>query len=108
MKVIFNKRKRSDLDIILDILSSLQNGSVPKTRLLYKANLTYVTAEKYISILLTKDIIKKQSNSFYITDKGKKILEILNKYRDKMNEINELLELLKKELYNDKDGSHKR
>lgn len=98
MKVKFNKKKRSDYEIIYDILSALVEGPIPKTRLIYRASLTYLTATKYISYLEKQNLITKQGDLFYITDKGKEVRSLLEVYKTKANEIKDLVQKLEKKI----------
>ncbi len=82
------ERKRSRIDIIHDIILSIQRkgGKIKPTHLMYKANLSYNQMNQYLEELIEKDIIRKvtekRSNYFIITEKGynfaEKILEMRN------------------------------
>ncbi|BFH74812.1 winged helix-turn-helix domain-containing protein [Sulfurisphaera javensis] len=98
MRVEFNKRKRTKYDIMFDILYALSDGPLSKTRLIYKANLTYVIAEKYIPYLEKKNAIKKEGREYVITPIGRELLEKLKIYREKADEIRQLLVKIKQKL----------
>ena len=69
-------RKRSRLDIITDMLASIQNngGEIKPTHLMYKSNLSHVQMKSYLEELLEKEVIKKVKIKNYdyiaITEKG--------------------------------------
>ena len=59
-------RRRSELDIIVDILNLSKDGT-NKTSILYKTNLSYSQLKNYLSFLIDKDILKEIS----VTQNGK-------------------------------------
>ena len=75
-------RRRSELDIINQILSLSQNGA-KKTEILYQGNLSYSQLQSYLLFLLEKDIleeqvVKKDNGNFKIyknTKKGDNLLQ---------------------------------
>lgn len=79
---MFNNR-RSELDIVVDILNLSKNG-VNKTSILYKTNLSYFQLKSYLSILIEKDILKevlvdyngKGLKHYKTTSKGLSLLEL--------------------------------
>jgi predicted transcriptional regulator len=78
-------RKRSRIDIIADMLVSIQqNGGVIKpTHLMYKSNLSYRQMNSYLEELLESELIRKVSRQKYeyisITDRG---FDFLQKFRE--------------------------
>ncbi|GAA5419058.1 hypothetical protein Stok01_01014 [Sulfurisphaera tokodaii] len=98
MKVKFNKKKRTDYEIIYDILNALKDGPIPKTRLIYRAGLTYLTATKYIPYLEKQNLIKKEGDLYHITEKGEEVRKLLEIYKVKANEIKEIVSKLEKEI----------
>jgi len=75
-------RRRSELDIINQILSLSQNGA-KKTEILYQGNLSYSQLQNYLLFLLEKNIleeqvVKKDNGNFKIyknTKKGDNLLQ---------------------------------
>lgn len=63
-------KRRGKLEIIADILRSIQNkgGKIKPTHLLYKSNLSHAKLKEYVDMLLEKGMIEEQ------TVKGRKII----------------------------------
>ena len=80
--------KRSRIDIIVDMLSSIRNkgGEIKPTHLMYKSNLSHKQMQSYLEELINKDFIKKTQRKTYqyliITDKGNKFLEKLREMKE--------------------------
>jgi len=72
--------RRGKLEIIADILRSIQNkeGKIKPTHLLYKTNLSHAKLKEYIGILLKKGMIEerlvKGKKMFFMKDTGHKFL----------------------------------
>ena len=72
--------RRTKLEIINDILSSIQNknGKIKPTHLLYKSNLSHKKMLEYLNELIKKDLVKEElvGNSRYycITKNGYRYL----------------------------------
>ena len=67
--------RRTQLDIIVDILKTTNNGGVSKTKIVYTANLNFNRASKYLNLLQEKQLIEKNSNTFQITPFGRDYLQ---------------------------------
>ena len=82
--------KRSKLEIFLDILKAVSNGTHKPTRIMYKSNLSWKPLKKTLESMIKQGLIKEEKNriqsTYYITDKGK---EILNYFK----EVTKLLEI---------------
>jgi predicted transcriptional regulator len=83
------ERKRSRLDIIADMLSSIQNkgGKIKPTHLMYKSNLSHNQMNSYLDELVAKSFVKKIKNEknfeyVLITDNGSRFLEKLNEMEE--------------------------
>ena len=74
---MISESKRSEIEIIYQILNACQNG-IKKTPLLHKTNLCFPHFNSYISFLQKKGFIGLNNNNSYqiykITSKGEKIL----------------------------------
>jgi predicted transcriptional regulator len=82
------ERKRSRIDIIHDIMMSIQNknGRIKPTHLMYKANLSYNQMNSYLEELLEKEFIEKtvekKSNYLLMTDKGFNFTQKIREMKD--------------------------
>jgi predicted transcriptional regulator len=81
-------RKRSRLDIITDMLASIQDkgGEIKPTHLMYKSNLSHDQMKSYLDELVNKELIDKIKKSNYdyiiITDKGHSFLQKLREMQE--------------------------
>ena len=73
-------KRRGKLEIIADILRSIQNkrGTIKPTHLLYKSNLSHAKLKEYVNILLEKGMIEEQQvkgrKIFFMKNQGHKFL----------------------------------
>ena len=73
-------KRRGKLEIIADILRSIQNkeGKIKPTHLLYKSNLSHAKLKEYVGILMEKGMIEEQvvkgRKMFIMKDQGYKFL----------------------------------
>lgn len=80
--------RRSRLEIINDILRSIQNkgGSIKPTHLLYKSNLSYDRMKMYVEELMKKGLMNeekvKDKKMFCITEKGFEFLSSFRKIKE--------------------------
>jgi predicted transcriptional regulator len=51
------------------------SGGATKTKIVYKANLNFNLATKYLDLLLEKGLVRTNSSRYEITDEGKTFLE---------------------------------
>ena len=78
--------RRSELEIIKEILSLTRNGA-KTTEILYRGYLSYTQLRQYIPFLLEKEIITEQhvnngnnnSKIYFTTDKGMQLLKDIQK-----------------------------
>ena len=77
------ERKRGFLDIIASLLAILEEGAHNKTILASRANLATRSSTAYIDIILRFGLVAKDehTNSFKLTDKGRRFLEEYKKLR---------------------------
>ena len=77
-------RNRSRIDILANLLSAARGGSL-KTHLMYKANLSFVLATQYLTLLLEGGLIDEvldedmESKRYQTTPRGLKFLEVYEK-----------------------------
>ena len=76
---------RSRTEIVSNILEAV-NGGVTKTKIMYKAFLSYHQLKEYLSVLIENDLIEylNGTQTFKTTEKGLNLLKM-------HNEIGELL-----------------
>lgn len=67
-------KRRTKFDIVIAILDVVSGGA-NKTKIVYKANLNFNLATKYLDLLLEKGLVKTDSSRYEITDEGKVFLE---------------------------------
>jgi predicted transcriptional regulator len=67
-------RKRSDIDIMANILSEARKGA-RKTRLMYRGNLSHRRLQVYLKLLLGLELLALHSNIYKTTVKGLKFLD---------------------------------
>ena len=84
-------KNRSRTEIVGNILDSA-NGGATKTKIMYKAFLSYGQLKEYLSVLIENNLIEylDGTQTFKTTEKG------LN-YLKKHNEMEELLQTTKKQ-----------
>ena len=93
-QVAHQRRKRSRYEIVHDILDQCQNGA-KKTWVMYRANLSYDLATNYLNDLVKRGLVENREGMFYITDKGKQLLEVLKAWKEKRKELEALAEQVK-------------
>jgi predicted transcriptional regulator len=81
---------RSRTDIVALILEAA-NGGVTKTRITYKAFLSYAQLKEYLTVLLEKDVLEYEDETqlFRTTEKGLQLLQMYNQF-DEMLSINNI------------------
>jgi len=62
--------RRSRIDIVVDVLEVTKNG-VNKTAIVYKTNLNFRLADKYLLHLEKQGLLEKKSDKYFTSDKGK-------------------------------------
>ena len=67
--------RRTQVDIIVDLLKTANNTGVSKTKIVYAANLNFNRASRYLNLLQEKQLIEKNSDTFRITASGKEYLQ---------------------------------
>ncbi len=83
--------RRSKLDIIYDILVSIQNknGKIKPTHLLYKSNLSYQRMQTYLAELIENGLVKE------VTEGNKKYYELSEKGYQFLSEFKKINEFTK-------------
>ncbi len=66
--------QRSRIDIIIDVLDVAKMG-VNKTSIVYRTNLNFKLADKYLDILQKHGLVENRLNKYITTERGKIFLE---------------------------------
>jgi predicted transcriptional regulator len=66
--------RRSRIDIIIDVLEVAKMG-VNKTSVVYRSNLNFKLAEKYLELLQKHGLVEKRVEKYITTEKGKIFLQ---------------------------------
>jgi len=99
------RKKRSKYEIIHDVLDQCQTGS-KKTWVMYRANLSYDLTTNYLEELEKLGLVENKEGLYYISEKGKQLLELLRAWRQKKSELNDLTKMIKEIL--PEDGMRKK
>lgn len=69
---------RSRTDIVADILESANGANVTKTKIMYKAFLSFAQLQEYVSLLLQNGLLEYHSHnqSYRTTEKGMHFLKM--------------------------------
>jgi predicted transcriptional regulator len=88
------KMRRSRIDIVVNILDVAKNG-VNKTAIVYRSNINFTLAEKYLELLENQGLLENNSEKYITTDKGKiflqKAKEITLQLEAPIQEANEII-----------------
>lgn len=88
MSAIRFKRRRNKLEIVRDVLKSIQDkgGVIKPTHLLYKSNLSHNRLKEYVDELTGKSLIMEQEikgkTMVVLTQQGYEFLEKFDKLRE--------------------------
>jgi len=66
--------RRSRFDIIIEILEVAKAG-VNKTSIVYRTNLNFTLAEKYLELLGMQGLVENRAGKYFTTDKGRLFME---------------------------------
>src|ERR687887_615317 len=80
---------RSRTDIVALILEAA-NGGATKTRIMYKAFLSYAQLKEYLTVLLQNDLLEYDGETqlFRTTEKGLRLLQMYNQFDEMMSIAN--------------------
>jgi predicted transcriptional regulator len=86
MRYVFYMKYRSRTEIVSNILEAA-NGGVTKTKIMYKAFLSYNQLKEYLSVLSENNLLEylKGTQTYKTTEKGLNLLKM-------HNEMGELLQ----------------
>ncbi len=76
-----------------DIMEACIHGS-KKTRIMYSANLSYELTKKYVADMLNAGLLMKreveEGEMYFLTEKGRNVLDKLKKYKSLRQELHKL------------------
>ena len=77
---------RSRTDIVALILEAA-NGGATKTRIMYKAFLSYAQLKEYLTVLLQNDVLEYEDETqlFRTTEKGLRLLQMYSQFDEMMS-----------------------
>jgi predicted transcriptional regulator len=80
---------RSRTDIVGLILEAA-NGGATKTKIMYKAFLSYAQLKEYLTVLLQNDLLEydDETQLFRTTEKGLRLLQMYNQFDEMMSIAN--------------------
>jgi predicted transcriptional regulator len=78
---------RSKNNIIRDILDAASGGSATRTKIMYKAYLSYGQLKEYLSVLTDNGLLSYDAHTqtFKTTEKGLRLLGAYNQMHDMIN-----------------------
>lgn len=78
VRQILMTRKRSRLEIYLDILRAIERGENKPTRIMYRTNLSWMPLQKIFGSMISQELIRRieadRRKEYVITEKGKNVL----------------------------------
>ena len=80
-------QRRSDIEIIADMLKVGENGA-GKTKIMYNANMSYSQIQKYLGYLIGQGLIDEKvkvgnpSVTYRVTDSGLKLLQLISSIKE--------------------------
>ena len=92
------RRKRNKEDIIAGILDAIDNKINTIWSIMSNVNLNVLSAKKYLDYLTEKRIIEEKDGEYILTDKGRRVLELLREKEKIETELVLLLDELDKVL----------
>ena len=78
---------RSRTDIVGLILEAANGGGATKTKIMYKAFLSYAQLKEYLTVLLEKKLLEYEEDTkfFRTTEKGLHLLQMYNQFDEMMS-----------------------
>jgi predicted transcriptional regulator len=81
-------RYRSKTEIISKILDAANGGGATRTKIMYRAYLSYNQMKEYVQRLTERDLLHYDENTqtFKTTEKGLRFLQVYNQISDMISE----------------------
>ena len=96
-KAVVNLAKNRDrLSIIAAILEAASSGAT-KTRIMFRANLSFKLLEKYLDAVIGADFVKLDESNYQLTDRGRGFLHRYRIFHERITNVQKLLETLGEE-----------
>jgi predicted transcriptional regulator len=83
--------RRSKLEIYVDIMEEIRNGTILPTRIMYAANLSWKPLQQILKSLVTQELIeeciadegdKRTKKAYRLTEKGLNVLHYFRKAKE--------------------------
>ncbi|MEM1530599.1 MAG: DUF4364 family protein [Candidatus Bathyarchaeia archaeon] len=72
------RRKRSKLEVYLEVLRVVSRGESKPTRIMYKTNLSWVPLQEILEFLVSQGLLEEveleRRKEYFITEKGRQVL----------------------------------
>ena len=80
-------RSRTD---IVGLMLEAANGGATKTKIMYKAFLSYAQLKEYLTVLLQNDVLEYEDETqlFRTTEKGLRLLQMYNQFDEMISIAN--------------------
>ena len=84
-------RRRSKLEIYLDVMWAIKEGTFKPTQIMYQANLSYKPLRKILASMVAQEVIengslirgdKRTKETYRLTQKGENIISYFRKARE--------------------------
>jgi len=75
------KRRRSRLEIVIDILETVKAECKPPTRIATEANLAYDRMIKILKALVARGLVRENAGTYCISAEGLKLLESYSQWK---------------------------
>ena len=86
-------RNRDRLSIVADILEVANSGS-SKTRIMFRANLSFSLLEKYLDVVVRSGFVEVQDGKYMLTERGRDFLVRFRKIQGRFASAQKLAETL--------------
>ena len=86
-------KRRSSMEIVHDVLNVCNNGSINKTAIMYRSNLSYRQLARYLQMLQDREMIHlDDEGAYHITADGEKTLRRVTRLIRSIRELQKELD----------------
>jgi predicted transcriptional regulator len=89
-------KNRDRISIIAAILDAANSGST-KTRIMFKANLSFMLLEKYLNLSVNADFVSVEGSTYKLTVRGREYLRQYKLFEERYIRAQKMLETLDSE-----------